>query len=53
MDDAAAAAKAGNKAAAKAAWTSGRDYINEYLYLINLPISSKVGDKFAKIEESI
>lgn len=53
MDDAAAAAKVGDKAAAKAAWTSGRDYINEYLYLVNLPISSKVGDKFARIEESI
>ena len=50
MDDVAAAAKAGDKAAAKKAWTSGRDYLNEYLYLINLPISSKVGDKFAKIE---
>lgn len=53
MDDAAAAARAGDKKAAKAAWLSGRDYLNEYLYLVNLPISSKVGDKFARIEEGI
>ena len=53
MDDAAAAAKAGDKKEAKAAWTRGRDYINEYLYLVNLPISSKVGDKFARIESDI
>lgn len=53
MDDVEAAAKAGDKAAAKQAWTRGREYINEYLYLVNLPISSKVGDKFPRIEESI
>ena len=53
MDDVAVAAKAGDKAAAKKAWKSGRDYINEYLYLINLPINSKVGDRFARIEVDI
>ena len=35
------------------AWTRGREYINEYLYLVNLPINSKVGDKFARIEVDI
>jgi len=53
MDDVEEAAKAGNKAAAKQAWTRGREYINEYLYLINLPINTKVGDKFAKIEMDV
>ena len=53
MDDAAIAAKANDKVAAKEAWTRGRDYINEYLFLVNLPISSKVGDKFARIESDI
>eukprot|EP00325_Prymnesiales_sp_UTEX-LB-985_P010092 CAMPEP_0174713672 /NCGR_PEP_ID=MMETSP1094-20130205/14265_1 /TAXON_ID=156173 /ORGANISM="Chrysochromulina brevifilum, Strain UTEX LB 985" /LENGTH=263 /DNA_ID=CAMNT_0015912873 /DNA_START=63 /DNA_END=854 /DNA_ORIENTATION=+ len=53
MDDVAAAAKAGDKATAKQAWTRGRDYINEYLYLVNLPINAKVGDKFSRIEIGI
>ena len=53
MDDAQAAAKAGDKGAAKEAWTRGRDYLNEYLKIINIPISAKVGDKFAYIEENI
>uniref|UniRef100_A0A7S0Q0H0 Uncharacterized protein n=1 Tax=Coccolithus braarudii TaxID=221442 RepID=A0A7S0Q0H0_9EUKA len=53
MDDAAAAAQSKDQVAAKQAWTRGRDYINEYLYLVNLPISAKVGDKFAKLEADI
>ena len=50
MDDLQAAAKARDAGAAKAAWTRGKDYLNEYLYLINLPISAKVGDKFKPIK---
>ena len=53
MDDAVAAAKTNDKAAAKEAWIRGRDYINEYLFLVNLPISSKVGEKFPLIELGI
>jgi len=46
LDDIAAAAKAGDKGAATAAWTRGRDYINAYLEVVNKPINAKVGDKF-------
>eukprot|EP00322_Chrysochromulina_rotalis_P006033 CAMPEP_0115860320 /NCGR_PEP_ID=MMETSP0287-20121206/17064_1 /TAXON_ID=412157 /ORGANISM="Chrysochromulina rotalis, Strain UIO044" /LENGTH=281 /DNA_ID=CAMNT_0003314635 /DNA_START=37 /DNA_END=882 /DNA_ORIENTATION=- len=53
LDDIAAAAKSGNKADAKQAWTRGRDYINAYLEIVNRPINAKVGDKYPVIEESI
>ena len=51
-DDLADAAKVGDKAAAKAAWNRGKDYLNGYLRIVNFPISSKVGDKFALVEVS-
>jgi len=53
MDDLADAAKAGDKAAAKAAWLRGKDYLNGYLRIVNLPISSKVGDKFPIVTTSL
>ena len=53
LDDIAAAAKAGDKAAAVAAWTRGRDYINAYLTIVNQPINAKVGDKFPAIDATI
>ena len=49
MDDIAQAANDGNQRAAIAAWTRGKSYINQYIRIVNLPISSKVGDKFPLI----
>ena len=49
MDDIEVAAKQGNKAAAEASWRRGREYLNGYLRIVNLPISSKVGDKFPTV----
>ena len=53
MDDIAAAAEKKDTKAAAAAWTRGKDYINGYIRIINLPISSKVGDKFPMVDASI
>lgn len=53
MDDLALAASTGDAASAKNAWLRGKDYLNGYLRLVNLPISSKVGDKFLPVEESL
>lgn len=47
MDDIATAAAAKDQAAAKAAWSRGKEYLDGYLRLVNMPISAKVGDKFA------
>ena len=49
MDDIAEAAQKGDQAAAKEAWTRGKDYLNSYLKIVNIPISAKVGDKFPQI----
>lgn len=53
MDDIADAAKAKDKAAAKAAWNRGKEYLNGYLRIVNFPISSKVGDKFPLVEATL
>ena len=53
MDDIAAAAESGDAASAKAAWMRGKDYLNGYLRLVNLPINARVGDKFAAVEATI
>lgn len=53
MDDVADAAAAGDKNAAKAAWTKGQGYANAYLDIVNRAITSKVGDKFVQIEGSV
>ena len=50
MDDIALAAAAGDKQAAVVAWTRGKEYLDGYVRLINMPISSKVGDKFAVVD---
>ena len=34
----------------QAAWNKGQGYANAYLDIVNRAITSKVGDKFAKIE---
>ena len=47
MDDIAAAAAVGDKAAAAKAWSRGKEYLDGYLRLVNMPISAKVGEKFA------
>jgi len=52
MDDIAAAAAKGDQPAAKEAWTRGKDYLNGYVRLVNLPINAKVGDKFLTVTES-
>jgi len=53
MDDIADAAKAKDQAAAKVAWTRGKEYLNGYLKIVNYPIASKVGDKFPLVTESL
>jgi hypothetical protein len=53
MDDVAEAAAAGDKNAAKAAWTKGQGYANAYLDIVNRAITSKVGDKFPQIEGTV
>jgi hypothetical protein len=53
MDDIAVAAAAGDKQAATAAWTRGRDYINAYLGIVNQAFRSDTGDKFPLIDASI
>ena len=53
MDDIAAAAEKKDKKAASAAWTRGKEYINGYVRLVNLPINSKVGDKFPTITATL
>ena len=53
LDDIGTAAAAGDKAAAAAAWTRGKEYLDGYLRIVNLPISSKVGDKFEIVNVSI
>lgn len=53
MDDIAAAAERGDANAAKEAWSRGKEYLNGYLRIINLPISAKVGDKFATVTVSL
>ena len=53
MDDIAAAAEKGDQASAKAAWLRGKEYLNGYLRIVNLPINAKVGDKFAVVEASL
>mmetsp|Transcript_44050 Transcript_44050/g.143263 ORF Transcript_44050/g.143263 Transcript_44050/m.143263 type:complete len:92 (+) Transcript_44050:191-466(+) len=53
MDDLASAAQGGDKAAAKEAWSRGRDYLNSYLRIVNYPIISRVGDKFSVVEGSL
>jgi hypothetical protein len=53
LDDLADAASNGDKAAAKAAWARGKDYLNGYIRIVNFPISSKVGDKFPLVETSL
>lgn len=53
MDDLADAANNGDKQAAKAAWTRGKEYLNGYLRIVNFAISSKVGDKFPFVETSL
>ena len=45
--------KRANKAAAKAAWNRGKEYLNGYLRIVNFPISSKVGDKFPLVEATL
>jgi hypothetical protein len=52
MDDIAAAAAKGDQSAAKEAWTRGKEYLNGYVRLVNLPINAKVGDKFLTVTES-
>ena len=37
----------------KAAWTKGQGYANAYLDIVNRAITSKVGDKFVRIEGSV
>ena len=49
LDDLAAAAEKKDKKAAAAAWTRGKEYLNGYVRIVNLPINSKVGDKFPSI----
>jgi len=53
MDDIAVAAAKGDQPGAKAAWTRGKEYLNGYIRLVNLPINAKVGDKFGTVTESI
>ena len=53
VDDLASAAQGGDKAAAKEAWSRGRDYLNSYLRIVNYPIISRVGDKFSVVEGSL
>ena len=47
MDDIADAASKGDKKAAMTAWLRGKEYLNGYVRIVNLPISSKVGSKFS------
>ena len=44
---------AGDAAWPKAAWLRGKEYLNGYLRIVNLPINAKVGDKFAVVEASL
>mmetsp|Transcript_74255 Transcript_74255/g.123940 ORF Transcript_74255/g.123940 Transcript_74255/m.123940 type:complete len:281 (+) Transcript_74255:21-863(+) len=53
MDDIALAAQAGDKASAQTSWTRGKEYLNGYIRIVNFPISSKVGDKFALVDVGI
>ena len=53
MDDIATAAANGDQASAKAAWTRGKENLNGYIRIVNLPISAKVGDKFPFVVESL
>ena len=53
MDDIAAAAAAGDAGSAKEAWSRGKEYLNGYLRLVNLPINARVGDKFADVTETL
>lgn len=41
------------QAAAAAAWTRGKEYLNGYLKIVNGPINAKVGDKFDLVGVSI
>ena len=49
MDDIADAAEKGDQKAAMASWERGKDYLNGFLRIVNLPINARVGDKFALV----
>jgi len=53
MDDIASAAASGDTAGAKSAWMRGKEYLNCYLQIVNMPIIPRVGDKFALVEGDI
>ena len=42
-----------DEASAKAAWTRGKENLNGFIRIVNLPISAKVGDKFPFVVESL
>ena len=53
VDDIAAAAAKGDELGARAAWARGKDYLNGYVRLVNMPINAKVGDKFGTVTETL